>query len=181
MKFKLKMNRDQVLEKAVWAVDYAKKHGVQVEFSAEDATRSEIGFMKEVFRAVSESGADRLDIPDTVGYSTPDYISRLVADVIAISQLPRVTTSRTLTLASISRAASASLNATAADVFSAITRASATASSRAPARYRSASMTLNPSMAMTSDTPVTSRADVTSLRWTGRRANQRLTAGPLAR
>jgi 2-isopropylmalate synthase len=88
MKFKLKMNREQVLEKAVWAVDYAKKHGVQVEFSAEDATRSETGFMKEVFAAVSESGADRLDIPDTVGYSTPDYISRLVKDVTTISPLP---------------------------------------------------------------------------------------------
>ena len=88
MKYKLKMNREQVLEKAVWAVDYAKKHGVQVEFSAEDATRSETGFMKEVFGAVSECGADRLDIPDTVGYSTPDYISRLVTDVTTISPLP---------------------------------------------------------------------------------------------
>ena len=44
--------------------------------------------MKEVFAAVSESGADRLDIPDTVGYSTPDYISRLVKDVTTISPLP---------------------------------------------------------------------------------------------
>ncbi len=88
MKYKLKMNREQVLEKAVWAVDYAKKHGVQVEFSAEDATRSETGFMKEVFGVVSECGADRLDIPDTVGYSTPDYISRLVTDVTTISPLP---------------------------------------------------------------------------------------------
>ena len=60
----------------MWAVDYAKKHGVQVEFSAEDATRSEISFMKEVFQAVSQSGADRLDIPDTVGYSTPESISK---------------------------------------------------------------------------------------------------------
>src|SRR6476620_6227799 len=39
MRYKLRMNPEQVLEKAVWAVDYAKKHGLQVEFSAEDATR----------------------------------------------------------------------------------------------------------------------------------------------
>ena len=88
LKFKLNMSRDQVLERAVWAVDYAKKHGVQVEFSAEDATRSETGFLKEVFGAVSKSGADRLDIPDTVGYSTPDYIARLVTDVMTVSPLP---------------------------------------------------------------------------------------------
>ena len=88
MKFKLKMDRNQVLEKAMWAVDYAKKHGVQVEFSAEDATRSEISFMKEVFQAVSQSGADRLDIPDTVGYSTPESISKLVTEVTTISPLP---------------------------------------------------------------------------------------------
>jgi 2-isopropylmalate synthase len=88
MKYKLKLNRDQVLERAVWAVEYAKKHGVQIEFSAEDATRSEISFVKEVFRAVSQSGADRIDIPDTVGYSTPESISRLVKDVGTISSLP---------------------------------------------------------------------------------------------
>lgn len=88
MKYKLKLNRDQVLERAVWAVEYAKKHGVQIEFSAEDATRSEISFVKGVFRAVSQSGADRIDIPDTVGYSTPESISRLVKDVGTISSLP---------------------------------------------------------------------------------------------
>ena len=44
MQYKLKMSSEQVLEKATWAVEYAKKHGVQVEFSAEDATRSDLGF-----------------------------------------------------------------------------------------------------------------------------------------
>jgi len=82
MQYKLKMNQEQVREKAVWAVDYAKKHGMQVEFSAEDATRSDRNFVREIFKAVATAGADRLDIPDTVGYATPQYISQLVKDVV---------------------------------------------------------------------------------------------------
>ena len=79
MQYKLKMTRDQVLEKAVSAVEYAKKHGMKVEFSAEDATRSDKEFLKEIFKAVEMAGADRIDIPDTVGYATPQYITELVA------------------------------------------------------------------------------------------------------
>lgn len=81
MKYKLNMTPDQVLERAIWAVDYAKKHGVQVEFSAEDATRSDRGFLMKVLKAAQEAGADRIDIPDTVGYATPEYISSLVHEV----------------------------------------------------------------------------------------------------
>jgi 2-isopropylmalate synthase len=88
MQFKLRMNRQQVMEKAVWAVEYAKKHGVQVEFSAEDATRSDRAFLNQVFTAVASVGVDRLDIPDTVGYATPQYIEELVKDVKAITRLP---------------------------------------------------------------------------------------------
>ena len=81
MKYKLNMTQDQVLERAIWAVDYAKKHGVQVEFSAEDATRSDRGFLIKVLKAAQEAGADRIDIPDTVGYATPEYISSLLQEV----------------------------------------------------------------------------------------------------
>jgi 2-isopropylmalate synthase len=88
MQFKLKMDRQQVLEKAVWAVEYAKKHGVEVEFSAEDATRSDRAFLNQVFMAVANVGVDRLDIPDTVGYATPEYIEQLVKDVKAYTRLP---------------------------------------------------------------------------------------------
>src|SRR5215831_4336840 len=88
LQFKLKMSREQVLERAIWAVEYCKKHGVQVEFSAEDATRSDRAFLNQVFQAVAKAGADRLDIPDTVGYSTPLYISKLVEEVKAITNLP---------------------------------------------------------------------------------------------
>jgi len=88
MKYKLNMNQDQVLDRAIWAIDYAKKHGVQVEFSAEDATRSDRNFLFKVFKAVQEAGADRIDIPDTVGYATPYYISNLVKEVSENISLP---------------------------------------------------------------------------------------------
>jgi 2-isopropylmalate synthase len=88
MQYKLKMTREQVLEKSIWAVDYAKKNDMQVEFSAEDATRSDRVFVNRVFKAVADAGADRLDIPDTVGYATPQYIAELVNDVKMATKLP---------------------------------------------------------------------------------------------
>jgi 2-isopropylmalate synthase len=88
LQYKLKMTREQVLDKAVFAVDYAKKHGLTVEFSAEDATRSDRQFLNKIFKSVAEAGADRIDIPDTVGYSTPKYIAELVKDVIENTHLP---------------------------------------------------------------------------------------------
>ena len=88
MQYKLKMTREQVLEKAVSAVEYAKKHGLQVEFSAEDATRSDRAFLIQVFKAVKEAGADRIDIPDTVGYATPQYVAELVREVSDSTMLP---------------------------------------------------------------------------------------------
>jgi len=88
LKYKLKMNRDQVLEKAVSAVEYAKKHGMHVEFSAEDATRSDRFFLYNVFKAVANAGADRVDLPDTVGYATPQYITELVKEVKKSISIP---------------------------------------------------------------------------------------------
>ena len=88
MKYKLHMDQEQVLERAFWAVDHAKKHGLQVEFSAEDATRSDRNFLIKVFKAAQEAGADRIDIPDTVGYATPYYISNLVKEVSNNISLP---------------------------------------------------------------------------------------------
>jgi 2-isopropylmalate synthase len=79
MRYKLNMTPDQVIQKAVKAVEYAKSHGLKVEFSAEDATRSDMTFLTDVFAAVVEAGADRIDVPDTVGYATPEYISGLIS------------------------------------------------------------------------------------------------------
>ena len=88
LKYKLKMTRDQVLEKAIHAVEYGKSRGLYVEFSAEDATRTDREFLSKVFSHVAKAGADRIDIPDTVGYSTPEYMAEITRDAIKASQLP---------------------------------------------------------------------------------------------
>ena len=88
LEYKLKMTRDQALEKAIDAVEYGKSRGLQVEFSAEDATRTDREFLKKVFGEVAKAGADRIDIPDTVGYSTPEYIAEITRDAIATTKLP---------------------------------------------------------------------------------------------
>ena len=88
LEYKLKMTREQALEKAIDAVEYGKSRGLQVEFSAEDATRTDREFLKKVFGEVAKAGADRIDIPDTVGYSTPQYIAEITKDAISATKLP---------------------------------------------------------------------------------------------
>ncbi|HSD04844.1 MAG TPA: 2-isopropylmalate synthase [Nitrosopumilaceae archaeon] len=88
LQYKLKLTREQALVKAIEAVEYGKSRGLQVEFSAEDATRTDREFLKKVFKAVAEAGADRIDIPDTVGYSTPEYMAKITKDAVEASKLP---------------------------------------------------------------------------------------------
>ena len=88
LEYKLKMTREQALEKAIDAVEYGKSRGLQVEFSAEDATRTDRELLKKVFGEVAKAGADRIDIPDTVGYSTPQYIAEITKDAIDATKLP---------------------------------------------------------------------------------------------
>ncbi len=88
LKHKLKMSREQAVEKAITAVEYAKSHGLRVEFSAEDATRTDREFLKTVFSEIAKAGADRIDIPDTVGYSTPEYMAEITRDAIQATNLP---------------------------------------------------------------------------------------------
>ena len=88
LEYKLKMTRDQALEKAIEAVEYGKSRGLQVEFSAEDATRTDREFLKKVFGDVAKAGADRVNIPDTVGYSTPEYMADLTRDAVEVTKLP---------------------------------------------------------------------------------------------
>ncbi|MFY9301169.1 MAG: 2-isopropylmalate synthase [Candidatus Nitrosotenuis sp.] len=88
LQYKLKMTREQALAKAIEAVEYGKAHGLQVEFSAEDATRTDREFLKHVFSEVAKAKADRIDIPDTVGYSTPQYMAEITRDAITTTRLP---------------------------------------------------------------------------------------------
>ena len=69
---KLRISREECLEAAVDAVRYARHHTFDVEFSAEDATRSDFDFLCRVIEAVVKVGASTVNLPDTVGYSTPD-------------------------------------------------------------------------------------------------------------
>ncbi|MCL2209075.1 MAG: 2-isopropylmalate synthase [Treponema sp.] len=71
MEYKLKMNREQVLEQAVFSVKYAKKFCNDIEFSAEDAFRSDPGFVCKIFGAAIKAGALTVSFPDTVGYAMP--------------------------------------------------------------------------------------------------------------
>ncbi len=68
-----------VLEATVQSITYARKFFDDVEFSAEDAIRTEPDFLVEVLQAAADAGATSLNVPDTVGYSTPDEIGRLFA------------------------------------------------------------------------------------------------------
>ncbi len=79
MKHKLKMTPDHVLETAVESVKYAKSFVEDVEFSCEDAGRSEPTFLVRVLTAVIKAGATTINIPDTVGYQTPDEFGILIA------------------------------------------------------------------------------------------------------
>lgn len=77
MTYKLRKTPDQVLETAVASVRYAKKFFPKVQFSAEDASRSDWAFLAKVIEAVIASGADVVNLPDTVGYATPLEYGRL--------------------------------------------------------------------------------------------------------
>jgi 2-isopropylmalate synthase len=71
LKHKLMMSRQDVLDAAVWAVTRAKQHVDYVEFSAEDASRSELEYLIQVFGAVIAAGARVVNVPDTTGYALP--------------------------------------------------------------------------------------------------------------
>jgi 2-isopropylmalate synthase len=72
LKAKLRMTREQCLDAAVESVRYARHHTFDVEFSAEDATRSDFDFLCSVVEAVIKVGATTINLPDTVGYGTPE-------------------------------------------------------------------------------------------------------------
>ena len=82
MRDKLRMQPEQVLERAVWAVKRARGYTDDVEFSPEDAGRSEIDFLCRVLEAVIDAGATTVNIPDTVGYNLPHQFGGLIKTLI---------------------------------------------------------------------------------------------------
>jgi 2-isopropylmalate synthase len=78
IKHKFKSNREQVLEQGVWAVQYAKSKGYEVEFYAEDAGRADLAFLAQMIEAVIKAGADVVNIPDTTGYCLPHLYGKRI-------------------------------------------------------------------------------------------------------
>ncbi|MDR0875671.1 MAG: 2-isopropylmalate synthase [Clostridiales Family XIII bacterium] len=72
MKYKLLMTKKQVFDTAVAMTKYARKYCPDVQFSAEDATRSDMDFLEKVIRGVVKAGATTINLPDTVGYAVPE-------------------------------------------------------------------------------------------------------------
>jgi len=81
IKYKLKKTREQVLEIAESAVKYARKFTDDVEFSAEDAVRSDLDFLCKVVEKAIDSGATTINIPDTVGYAIPEEFGELIKKI----------------------------------------------------------------------------------------------------
>lgn len=86
--YKLKLTKSEIISKAVETVEYAKDHGLTVEFSAEDATRTERGFLYDVISQVIDAGVDFIDIPDTVGVLTPIITRELITDIKESFSIP---------------------------------------------------------------------------------------------
>ena len=82
MREKLRMDPEQVIENAVKAVKRAGKYTDNIEFSPEDAGRSEFDFLCRVIEAVINAGATTINIPDTVGYNLPQYFGELIGNLI---------------------------------------------------------------------------------------------------
>lgn len=82
MEKKLRMSPDQVVEQAVKAIGWARQYTDDVEFSAEDAGRSDIDFLCRVFEAVIKAGATTLNVPDTVGYTLPSQYGEIIRQLI---------------------------------------------------------------------------------------------------
>jgi len=81
IKYALSMTHEEVLSAAVDAVEYIKDHGLICEFSPMDASRTKLKFLNQVCKAAEEAGADRINIPDTVGIMTSATMRKLIEDV----------------------------------------------------------------------------------------------------
>ncbi len=86
--YKLKKTMDEVLELACECVEYAKKHGLIVELSAEDGSRTDVNFLKQFFSRGISCGADRVCLCDTVGVLTPESSYELISNLRKTISVP---------------------------------------------------------------------------------------------
>jgi methanogen homocitrate synthase len=88
IRLKFKKPREQVLEEALLIIDHVNDHGVPVRFAAEDASRTDPGFLKEVYGRAVDHGAALLSFADTVGYLVPTEMHRIMTDLVASVRRP---------------------------------------------------------------------------------------------
>ncbi len=86
--YKLKMSKEEIIERAVESVEYARSRGMEVQFSCEDATRTELDYMLEVYKAVVDAGACAINVPDTVGVIVPQGMSYLISKIAEQIKVP---------------------------------------------------------------------------------------------
>ena len=82
LKYKFNKTQDEILEQAVKGVEQAKQFCDDVEWSAEDGSRTEIGYLRRISRACVDAGATTINIPDTVGYCTPDHYAEIIGAIV---------------------------------------------------------------------------------------------------
>jgi 2-isopropylmalate synthase len=82
LKYKLKKSQQQIMDEAVTAVELARNYTDDVEFSAEDATRTDWDYLEQISRAVVAAGARTVNLPDTVGYSVPEEYGALIGRMV---------------------------------------------------------------------------------------------------
>jgi 2-isopropylmalate synthase len=82
LKHKLRKSRQQVLDESVAAVTLARAYTDDVEFSAEDATRTDYDYLEQVCKSVVEAGARTVNLPDTVGFSVPEEYAELIGRMV---------------------------------------------------------------------------------------------------
>ena len=88
VRLKFKKSRHEVLTDSLKMIDYARDHGVAVRFAAEDASRTDLPFLKEVYRGAAEHGAVLLSFADTVGCLIPTEMHRIMTDLVASVDKP---------------------------------------------------------------------------------------------
>ena len=81
LKYKLRMTQEEVLEKTGELVQYAKDHGLRTSFSTEDTTRTDLEFLKKIYKTAEDHGADRIGITDTVGCISPEGMRYLAKEI----------------------------------------------------------------------------------------------------
>jgi len=81
LKYKLKINREEALERALSSIDYVKDHGLIIEYSAEDATRTDLNYLKTFYKEVQKARVNRINVPDTVGVMLPINMYNFIKEI----------------------------------------------------------------------------------------------------